>query len=160
MMANRAAKDIPGVIAPPPLIYLGFLALGWGGGQLIDEPSLGLERPVQAGIAIAGLVLGLAVEAWAAGLFHKAKTAVQPWKPSTALVTDGIYGFTRNPIYVGFAVTYLALAVGLDSPLAIILLIPCLLVIDRFVIQREERYLAARFGADYDAYRRRVRRWL
>ncbi|MEQ7156629.1 methyltransferase family protein [Brevundimonas aurifodinae] len=63
-------------------------------------------------------------------------------------------------MYVGFAVTYLALAVGLDSPLAIVLLIPCLLVVDRFVIQREEVYLAARFGADYEAYRRRVRRWL
>jgi protein-S-isoprenylcysteine O-methyltransferase Ste14 len=155
-----ADRDIPGVIAPPPLIYLGFLALGWGVGRWIGEPSLGLDRPVQAAIAIAGLVLGLAVEAWAAGLFHKARTAVQPWKPSTALVTGGVYGFTRNPIYVGFAVTYLALAVGLDSPLAITLLIPCLLVVDRFVIQREERYLAARFGADYDAYRRRVRRWL
>jgi protein-S-isoprenylcysteine O-methyltransferase Ste14 len=157
---SRSASDIPGVIAPPPLIFLGFLALGWGAGRLIDEPTLGLDRTTQAGIAIAGLVLGLAVEAWAAGLFHKAKTAIQPWKPSTALVTGGVYRFTRNPIYLGFAVTYLALAVGLDSPLAILLLIPCLLVVDRFVIQREETYLAARFGADYDAYRRRVRRWL
>ncbi len=155
-----AERDNPGVIAPPPLIFLGFLALGWGAGRLIGEPTLGLDRTTQAGIAIAGLVLGLAVEALAAGLFHKARTAIQPWKPSTALVTGGVYRFTRNPIYLGFAVTYLALAVGLDSPLAILLLIPCLVVVDRFVIQREEAYLAARFGADYDAYRRRVRRWL
>jgi protein-S-isoprenylcysteine O-methyltransferase Ste14 len=157
---SRPASDIPGVIAPPPLIYLGFLALGWGLGHLIDEPGLGLDRNLRGGIAIAGLALGLFIEAWAAGLFQKAKTAVQPWKPSTALVTTGIYGVTRNPIYLGFAITYLALAVGLDSPLAIALLIPCLLVVDRFVIQREEVYLSARFGADYDAYRRRVRRWL
>lgn len=155
-----AERDNPGVIAPPPLIFLGFLALGWGAGRLIGEPTLGLDRTLQAGIAIAGLVLGLAVEAWAAGLFHKARTAIQPWKPSTALVTGGIYRFTRNPIYLGFAVTYLALAVGLDSPLAIILLIPCLIVVDRLVIQREETYLSARFGADYEAYRRRTRRWL
>lgn len=157
---SRPASDIPGVIAPPPLIYLGFLALGWGAGQLIGEPGLGVDRTLRGGFAIGGLILGLAVEAWAAGLFQKAKTAVQPWKPSTALVTDGIYGVTRNPIYLGFAITYLALAVGLDSPLAIVLLIPCLLVVDRFVIQREERYLSARFGADYEAYRRRVRRWI
>ncbi len=154
------SRDIPGVIAPPPLIYLGFLALGWGVGQLFDEPGLGLDRNLRGGIAIAGLALGLFMEAWAAGMFQKAKTAVQPWKPSTALVTTGIYGVTRNPIYLGFAITYLALAVGLDSPLAIILLFPCLLIVDRFVIQREEVYLAARFGADYDAYRHRVRRWL
>jgi protein-S-isoprenylcysteine O-methyltransferase Ste14 len=155
-----ADRDIPGVVAPPPLIYLGFLALGWGVGRLIDEPGLGLDRSMRGGIAIVGLALGLFIEAWAAGLFQKAKTAVQPWKPSTSLVTTGIYGVTRNPIYLGFAITYLALAVGLDSPLAIALLIPCLLVVDRFVIQREERYLAARFGADYEAYRRRVRRWI
>jgi protein-S-isoprenylcysteine O-methyltransferase Ste14 len=157
---SRPASDIPGVIAPPPLIYLGFLALGWGIGRLIDEPSLGLDRNLRGGVAIAGLLLGLVIEAWAAGLFQKAKTAVEPWKPSTALVTRGVYGFTRNPIYLGLAITYLALAVGLDSPLAIVLLIPCLLIVDRFVIQREERYLAARFGADYEAYRRRVRRWV
>jgi protein-S-isoprenylcysteine O-methyltransferase Ste14 len=156
----RPASDIPGVIAPPPLIYLGFLALGWGAGSVIDEPGLGLDRTLRGAIALSGLALGLVIEAWAAGLFQKAKTAVQPWKPSTALVTGGIYGVTRNPIYLGFAVTYLALAVGLDSPLALILLIPCLVIVDRFVIRREERYLAARFGADYDAYRKRVRRWL
>ena len=157
---NRPASDIPGVIAPPPLIYLGFLVIGWGVGRLIEEPGLGLDRNLRGGVALAGLALGLFIEAWAAGLFQKAKTAVQPWKPSTALVTTGIYGVTRNPIYLGFAITYLALAVGLDSALAIILLFPCLLIVDRFVILREEVYLAARFGADYDAYRHRVRRWL
>jgi len=155
-----ASRDIPGVIAPPPLIYLGFLMIGWGAGRLIEEPGLGLDRNLRGGIALAGLALGLFIEAWAAGLFQKAKTAVQPWKPSTALVTTGIYGVTRNPIYLGFAITYLALAVGLDSALAIILLFPCLLIVDRFVIQHKEVYLAARFGADYGAYRHRVRRWL
>jgi protein-S-isoprenylcysteine O-methyltransferase Ste14 len=48
----------------------------------------------------------------------------------------------------------------MDSPLALALLLPCLIVIDRLVIAREERYLAARFGGEYDAYRRKVRRWL
>lgn len=153
-------RDIPGVIAPPPLIFLGFLGLGWGLGQWIGEPGLGLTDPVRRGLAVAGLVIGLGVEAWAVGLFRRARTAVQPWKPSTALVTTGVYGFTRNPIYLGFVITYLGLAIGLDSPLAVILLIPCALVVDRFVIQREERYLQARFGADFDRYRRKVRRWL
>ena len=155
-----AGKDIPGVIAPPPLIFLGFLAVGWGIGQLIGEPGLGLPDMVRRGLAIGGLVLGLGIEGWAVGLFRRARTAVQPWKPSTALVVDGVYRLSRNPIYLGFAIIYLGLATGFDSPLAIILFIPCLLVVDRFVIQREERYLAARFGAAYADYRRRVRRWL
>ncbi|MBX9616684.1 MAG: isoprenylcysteine carboxylmethyltransferase family protein [Caulobacteraceae bacterium] len=153
-------RDHPGVIAPPPLIFLGFLLLGWGLGEVIAEPGLGFADTLRRGLAVAGLLVGLGIEGWAAGLFRKARTAVQPWKPSTALVTTGIYGLTRNPIYLGFAITYLGLAIGLDSPLALILLIPCLVVIDRFVIRREEHYLQARFGADYDRYRQRVRRWL
>ncbi|MDP3406014.1 MAG: isoprenylcysteine carboxylmethyltransferase family protein [Brevundimonas sp.] len=153
-------RDHPGVIAPPPLIFLGFLLLGWGLGEVIAEPGLGLADTLRRGLAVAGLLVGLGIEGWAAGLFRRARTAVQPWKPSTALVTTGIYGLTRNPIYLGFAITYVGLAIGLDSPLALILLIPCLVVVDRFVIRREERYLQARFGADYDRYRQRVRRWL
>lgn len=159
-MSPAPQRDHPGVIAPPPLIFLGFLLLGWGLGEVMGEPGLGLTDTVRRGLAVAGLVIGLGLEGWAAGLFRRARTAVQPWKPSTALVTTGVYGFTRNPIYLGFAITYLALATGLDSLVALTLLIPCLVVVDRFVIRREERYLLARFGADYDRYRQKVRRWL
>ena len=158
MTASRPQAS--GVLAPPPLIFLGFLIAGWGLGRLIDEPSLGLDAPIRRGLAIVGLVIGLGIEGWAIGLFRRARTAPEPWKPTTALVTAGVYRFTRNPIYLGFAVTCLALAVGLDSPLAILFLLPCLVVVDRFVIQREERYLASLFGDAYDAYRSRVRRWL
>jgi len=155
-----ADKDIPGVIAPPPLIYLGFLGAGWAVGHLIDEPSLGLPSLARNAAALTAVLTGLAIEAWAAGLFRRAGTAVQPWKPSTALVRTGIYALSRNPIYLGFAIIYLGLALAMDSPLALILLMPCLLVIDRFVIQREELYLLARFGPAYSDYRRTVRRWL
>ncbi|MFM0854367.1 methyltransferase family protein, partial [Escherichia coli] len=72
----------------------------------------------------------------------------------------GPYRFSRNPIYLGFAITYVGLAVAMDSWVALLLLLPCLAVVDRFVIAREERYLSAKFGAPYDAYRQRVRRWL
>lgn len=153
-------RDIPGVIAPPPLIFLAFLAAGWWVGDLLDEPSLGLETTWRRGLALALIAAGLVIEGAAAGRFRRARTAVEPWKPSTALVTDGIYGLTRNPIYLGFTVTYVGLAVGLDSPLALALLFPCMIVMDRFVIAREETYLERKFGEPYRAYRQRVRRWL
>lgn len=153
-------RDIPGVIAPPPLIYVGFLLAGWGAGQLFGSPGLGLPDDWRRGLAVAGLITGFAIEAAAAGLFRRARTAVQPWKPSTALVTGGIYRLTRNPIYVGMAIIYAGLGIGMDSPVALILLLPCLVVVDRFVIAREELYLQARFGLDYLAYRQKVRRWL
>lgn len=153
-------REIPGVIAPPPLIYVGFLLAGWGTGQVFDVPGLGLPDLWRRGLAVTGLVIGFGLEAVAAGLFRKARTAVQPWKPSTALVTGGIYRLTRNPIYVGMAIIYAGMAIGMDSPSALILLLPCLLVIDRFVIAREELYLQARFGPAYLGYRQEVRRWL
>ena len=136
-------RDIPGVIAPPPIIFLAFLAGGWTLGNLIGEPTL-----------------GLIVEGAAAGVFRRAGTAVEPWKPSTALVTNGIYALSRNPIYVGFTIVYAGLAIGLDSPLAAAMILPCLIVIDRFVIVREEAYLERKFGEAYRAYKGKARRWL
>ncbi|MDP2117745.1 MAG: isoprenylcysteine carboxylmethyltransferase family protein [Brevundimonas sp.] len=165
-------RDTPGVIAPPPLIYLGFLLAGWGLAELGTRPEAvtagfgwlaagyGLEMGVRRGVALALIIGGLLLDGMAAGLFRRRGTAVEPWKPSTALVTEGVYRFSRNPIYLGFAITYLGFAIAMDSWIVLLLLLPCLVVVDRFVIQREERYLAAKFGADYEAYRTRVRRWL
>ena len=155
-----AKKDIPGVIAPPPFIFLGFLVAGWLAGQALDLPGFPLEPTGRKTVAVALIVGGFALEIWAAGLFRRAGTNVVPYSPATALVTEGPYKFTRNPMYVGFTITYLGLALGLDSPLTLGLLIPCLLVMQWGVISREERYLEGKFGEPYRAYKRSVRRWL
>jgi len=166
------SPDRPGVIAPPPLIYLGFLLAGWGLGEVASLPAVagaglgwltagfGLDMPVRRGLALALIVGGLLLDGAAAGHFRRLGTPPEPWKPTTVLATGGLYGLTRNPIYLGFAITYVGLAIAMDSWLVLVLLIPCLIVVDRFVIRREERYLALKFGADYDDYRARVRRWL
>ncbi|OGN43158.1 MAG: isoprenylcysteine carboxyl methyltransferase [Caulobacterales bacterium RIFCSPHIGHO2_01_FULL_70_19] len=167
-----AGRDHPGVIAPPPLIYFAFLLAGWGLLALGQRPEavdagfgwlawgFGLGTPVRRGVALVLIVGGLLLDGAAAGYFRRIGTAVEPWKPSTALATKGLYGLSRNPIYLGFAITYVGLSIAMDSVAALVLLVPCLWVVDRFVIRREERYLAAKFGADYEAYRVRVRRWL
>lgn len=152
--------DTPGVAFPPPLIFLGFLLLGFGLGRLVGEPSLGLDPALRRGAAFVLVIAGLALDGAAAGHFRRLGTPPEPWKPSTALATEGLYRFSRNPIYVGFAVTFLGFAIAMDSPLALVMLAPCLTVVDRFVIAREERYLERRFGAAYAEYRSRVRRWL
>jgi protein-S-isoprenylcysteine O-methyltransferase Ste14 len=167
-----ASRDIPGVIAPPPLIYIGFLLAGWVvfrfanpaviGPEVAGWLSLGfgMETQTRRVVSLPLIIGGLLLDGAAAGYFRRLGTAVEPWKPSTVLATDGLYRLSRNPIYLGFAITYVGLAIAMDSVVALALLVPCLWVVDRFVIQREERYLAAKFGADYDAYRARVRRWL
>lgn len=166
------SSDTPGVIAPPPLIYIGFLLLGWAifrfanpavvGSDLHGWLSLGfgLETDTRRNVSLILIIGGLLLDGAAAGYFRRLGTAVEPWKPSTVLATGGLYRFSRNPIYLGFAITYVGLAIAMDSVLTLALLIPCLFFVDRFVIAREERYLSARFGADYEAYRARVRRWL
>ncbi|RZJ19590.1 MAG: isoprenylcysteine carboxylmethyltransferase family protein [Brevundimonas sp.] len=154
------SKDHPGVIAPPPLIYLGFLLTGWVIERFSAELTLGLATDWRRGLALVLIVGGLLIDGVAAGQFRRLGTPPEPWKPTTALATGGLYRLSRNPIYVGFAVTYLGFAVAMDSPVALALLIPCLIVVDRFVIAREERYLEGRFGDAFRAYRTGVRRWL
>ena len=172
-MPSSHRPDIPGVIAPPPLIYIGFLLLGWAIFRFAATPEIvgpemagwlglgfGMETQTRRIVSLPLIVGGLLLDGAAAGYFRRLGTAVEPWKPSTVLATDGLYRFSRNPIYLGFAITYVGLAIAMDSVLVLLLLIPCLWVVDRFVIQREEHYLSVKFGADYDAYRARVRRWL
>ncbi len=153
-------RDTPGVLAPPPLIYLAFLLAGWGLGEAFNPGSLGLDTDVRRGLALVLVVSGLLIEMTALGGFRRLGTAPEPWKPSTALVTGGLYRLSRNPIYIGFAIIHLGFAVAMDSSAALASLLPCLVVIDRFVILREERYLAGKFGAEWVAYAQKVRRWL
>lgn len=153
-------KDHPGVIAPPPFIFAAFLLAGWAVDKWLGTATISDTALWQKALAVGLIVVGLGVEMWAGGLFHKAGTNVIPYKPATALVTDGPYRFSRNPMYVGFALTYLGLAFGLNTPVAIALLLPCLVVMTWGVIGREERYLEGKFGQAYVDYRKRVRRWL
>ena len=153
-------KDTAGVIAPPPFIFAAFLLLGWGIDKALGTGAIAADAMWQKVVAVALIVAGLGIEMWAAGLFHKAGTAAIPYKPTMALVTGGPFRFSRNPMYVGFALTYLGLAFGLNTPVAIGLLLPCLVVMTWGVILREERYLEAKFGQAYLDYKKRVRRWL
>jgi protein-S-isoprenylcysteine O-methyltransferase Ste14 len=160
-------QDSPRVRFPPPLIYLGALLLGIAADRFIAGRSglarlhgLGLADDVRIWIAVAVLATGLVIGLLAAGLFRRAGTDVKPWRSSTALVTDGPYRWTRNPMYLGMTFVYLGLAIAADSLTALVLLIPVLIIIQTQVIAREERYLESKFGDEFRAYTARVRRWL
>ena len=145
---------------PPPLVYLGFLLIGFGAERWIAFRTIGIEPPWGW---IAGAILffaGLAVGLPAMQLFKRAGTPPPPWQPTTGIVTQGIYERTRNPMYIGMGLLYAGLAIGLDGPIALLLLPVVMLVIRNGVVAREERYLEAKFGEDYRAYKARVRRWL
>ena len=92
--------------------------------------------------------------------FLAAGTNIPPNLPTTALVVDGIYRRTRNPLYLGTTLVYLGLSVAAGSLWAIGLVVPLLWVINTGVIAREEHYLERKFGDAYRAYKARVRRWV
>ena len=94
------------------------------------------------------------------GWFRRAKTTPVPIRPATTLVMSGPYRFTRNPMYVGLAIATLGCGRVLRTWWPLVLLIPTIAIVNEFVILPEERYLHRRFGVEYDAYARRVRRWL
>ena len=152
------AKDSAGVKVPPPFIYLAAMLAGVGIEQFAPTPNL--PDPVALAAGVAGVAAAVFLDGGAMRNFVRARTAMEPWKPSSALVTTGPYRFTRNPMYLGMASFYLGAALGFGLLWSAALLPVVLLVIDRAVIAREERYLQRRFGDSYTDYRRRVRRWL
>lgn len=118
--------------------------------------------PAQAArvLSLALLIFSLFVAFSAAGAMHRAHTSVLPMRPTTALVTSGPYRWSRNPIYIAEMGVYLAVAAWVNG-WALVLLFPVLfLLLDRGVVRREEVYLRGKFGPEYEAYMRAVRRWV
>jgi len=154
-------RDHPGIYVPPPLLYaipfgLGIVLHRTVGGDAFPEAWTAPARAAGVAFLAAAVTLALTAEA----KFLRAGTSPLPMRPATALLKDGPYRFTRNPMYVALAVFYAGatLVVGYAWPFAFLPV--ALLAVDRYVIPREERYLDRTFGAPYRQYRESVRRWL
>lgn len=121
-----------------------------------------LAFPIPPALAFPVAAVGVLLDAIALLHFFRRRTTVNPLKPAsaTALVTGGIYRFSRNPMYLGLATLLLAWAFYLGNLAALAGVALFVLYMNRFQIAPEERALEARFGAEYIAYRTRVRRWL
>jgi protein-S-isoprenylcysteine O-methyltransferase Ste14 len=148
-----------GVTVPPPLIYLGALILALAVDAIIGGPVTGIGSTLRWTIGAALIVAGFAIPLVASAQFRMAGTEVRPWRPSTALVTSGVYRYTRNPMYLGLTLIYAGIALIADSVLTLLTLVPLLAIIQYGVIRREEHYLEITFGEVYRRYKRRVRRW-
>jgi len=145
---------------PPPLIYLVPFLVGIVIGRAFHLPNLGLAASSRHGLGATVLIVGLIVSAVSVQLFIRCGTAIIPYKPATALVTTGIYRWTRNPMYLGLTLLYVGAALVLNSLAALLLLPAVVAIIQSQVIAREEAYLLRAFGAEYAAYQRRVRMWI
>jgi protein-S-isoprenylcysteine O-methyltransferase Ste14 len=154
---NRSEDRGPAIIAPPPLLYAAPLLAGFVLDLLLPLPRL------PAALRLGGLpflAAGIALAIWFLLAMRGAGTPVDPREATTALVQSGPFRYSRNPAYVAFTLTYLGVSLLVGARWPLVLLPVVLVIVDRGVIRREERYLEARFGSDYSGYQRHVRRWL
>ena len=127
-----------------------------------SAPALTVTVPGRHAVAILVAIVGAMIIGIGIVSFSRAKTTVNPMKPDSAssLVVSGIYGLTRNPMYLGFFVMLIGWAIFLSNALAFVCLPLFILYMNRFQIEPEERALGSLFGEAFTAYRTRVRRWL
>src|SRR5262245_42640549 len=150
-----------GVIARPPLLFLSALLLGFVLDHLLPLPFPGLASDwVRRTVAGSLILIGLGLAATGIRNFSRAATPVPTNEPTRTLVTTGVHGWSRNPIYVGLFLIYGAISIAARSPWALILTLPLAFTIRYGVVAREEAYLERRFGKAYFDYKARVRRWL
>ena len=150
--------DKAGVVAPPPLIYLGILVVG----LLLNRrfPIGSLPRAIARGAGWPLLGGGVLLLVWFERAMRQADTPASPYKPVERIAKEGPFRYSRNPGYLSMAMIYAGIASLANALWALLLLPVALLAIQRGVIEREERYLERKFGEEYLSYKAQVRRWI
>jgi protein-S-isoprenylcysteine O-methyltransferase Ste14 len=151
----------PGAPLPPTLVFaFGFLLAWWWHGRfpaMIDgDGASGIQRAV--GWAL--VALGAWIFLWGLRTFARARTGIMLQRPAIALIAEGPYRWSRNPMYVGFSLIYFGFVCVLNTLWPVVTFPLVVLIVNLFVIGREERYLKSTFGTAYEEYCRRVGRWL
>lgn len=153
------ANDRTGIRIPPPFLFLGPFIVGWF--ITLSRPWRLLEDgavAVAIGVALAGAGLNIAV--LGVCQFTRARTTVLPFGGTSRIVEAGIYKLTRNPMYLGMAFAYAGCAFLVNSPWCLAFMPIAIVLVQVLAIEREEQYLAEKFGHVYGSYRSRVRRWI
>lgn len=151
--------DAPNRWPWPPMLYAGAIvaALLLERGVTATSHGGGVALATLGGIAIAA---GLALELGTAWTIRRAKTTIMPHRAATRLVTWGPFRLSRNPIYLGNTFLLVGLGLVFDNLWLVGLAFVAAAATQKLAIEREERHLARRFGAEWEAYAARVRRWV
>jgi protein-S-isoprenylcysteine O-methyltransferase Ste14 len=148
----------PGLKFPPPLL----VALVIGSGYLIDLviplPVLTMDLVWLSGAVL--IVVALLIALTALFQFLEAKTHIEPWQPTTTIIKQGVFRYSRNPIYLAFGIATVGCGLVLNSWWVLMGVLPLIWLLQQFFIKREEDYLGRKFGKDYLDYKQQVRRWL
>jgi len=151
-------SDSPHVVAPPPLIFLAGFLIGLLLQWLVPLHFVSGSALKWIGWFLAFVSGILAI--WGFLTMRRAGTNINPHAPALAIVSNGPFKFTRNPLYLSLVLLTLGAALFFNIIWAIAALIPVVLIVHFGVVLREERYLASKFGQTYLDYKQKVRRWL
>jgi len=119
-----------------------------------------LPESVSVWFGVVLIIVSIPIALFAVLALKGAETPLDVRKPTTAIVNDGIYWFSRNPMYVSLALVYLGIACWVNSLWILLLMAPVLVVVNQGIIKREERYLEQKFSGEYLRYKSEVRRWI
>ena len=160
-MNNQINKSKgPGVYIPPPLFYiLIFIAAVFIQKRIPISDALFRSWAIKA-VGVFFLIVALIFLVRSLRQFFLTKNTLILIKPASSLQTTGIYGITRNPMYVGLAFVYLGITCFIGNWWNIILFPVLFIIVQEYIIKREEKYLQLEFGQGYSDYKRTVRRWL
>ena len=161
MSENDVQHDTSGVRFPPPLYYLIGLLIGFVMQRFspiyLAKPGHRVITYTLGGIWV---FLGLLLAGWALFSFRRAGTSPIPHVPTVALVSGGPYHLTRNPMYLAMALVCVGISLALNMLWPLLSAPVVMVILDRMVIRKEERYLETKFGDAYRQYQARVRRWI
>jgi len=151
-------KKGPGVRFPPPAIFASCILLAAGLHSLWPV-HLGIPESVRM-LGYVLTLLGVVVAILVATSFRRLGTAIEPWKPTTAIVTTGFYAWSRNPIYAGFCLIAIGVGIASNSLWIVVSFLPAAFFLYHIAIVKEEAYLEEKFGKEYLDYKAKVRRWI
>jgi len=123
-------------------------------------PAMRVIPPLWNLLGIIPLALGVTINLIADKAFHRANTTVKPFQESSVLITSGVFRISRNPMYLGFVLILIGVAILMGSLTPYAVIIAFAILIDRVYVTVEERMLAERFGPEWEKYKRGTRRWL
>ena len=154
-----ASHDHPKLVLPPPTYPAVLFVMAWVLDRHVIPPFIdGVSPAPWLGAILA--ILGLGAAVWAVLRFMHAGTHVEPHKPTLAMVMDGPFRFSRNPIYASFFALFAGVGMIMKLEWTIVFLPILWLCLRLWVIAPEEAFLSRRFGTEYEHYRQKVRRWL
>jgi protein-S-isoprenylcysteine O-methyltransferase Ste14 len=153
-------NDSAAVRLPPPVPYVAAVLVGWVVNAYLLPLPASLSAPLRITGAMVFILIGMTALAFAGRLFSETDQDPSPWKPTTEIISTGIYRFTRNPMYLGLALIQIGLAFAMANLWVLVLLPPALAVVYTTAIRHEEAYLERKFGDSYLEYKRSVRRWI